>query len=89
MHAIDRLTGEGRWTFATKARVDCSAAVVDDRVFFGSGDGNIYGLTTEDGKEVWKFNAGKHITAGVAIGEGFMIVGEEGRNGKLYCFGAK
>lgn len=87
MHAIDRLTGEGRWAFPTKARIDCSAAVVDQRVFFGSGDGNLYGLAIDDGKEVWKHNAGKAINAGIAIGEGCLIAGEDDTNGRLLCFG--
>lgn len=86
MHAIDRVSGTGRWTFPTKARIECSAAVVDERVFFGSGDGNIYGISLTDGKEVWKFNAGKPVNAGVAIGEGCMVVGEDASNGRLRCF---
>ena len=86
MHAIDRDTGESRWTFATRARIECSPAVVDDRVFFGSGDGNIYGLSLSDGSERWKFNAGNPINAGIAIGEGCMVVGEDDQNGKLRCF---
>ena len=86
MHAIDRKTGEGRWTYATKARIESSPAVVDDRVFFGSGDGNIYGLKLKDGNEAWKFNAGKPITAGIAIGEGCMVIGEDSSNGRLRCF---
>lgn len=86
MHAIDRETGEPRWTFPTRARIECSAAVVDSRVFFGSGDGNIYGLSLKDGQEVWKFNAGKAITGGMAIGEECMVVGEDASNGRLLCF---
>ncbi|MFY9255991.1 MAG: PQQ-binding-like beta-propeller repeat protein, partial [Fuerstiella sp.] len=86
MHAIDRTTGERRWLFATKARIECSAAVVDNRLFFGSGDGNVYGLSVEDGTEVWKYNAGKPVNAGVAIGEGCLVVGEDSSNGRLRCF---
>ncbi len=85
-YAIDRHTGKGRWTFSTKARIECSSAVVDSRVFFGSRDGNIYGLSIAEGREVWKFNAGKAITAGIAIGEECMVVGEDDHNGKLRCF---
>lgn len=86
MHAIDRVSGKGRWTFPTRARIECSAAIVDERVFFGSGDGNIYGLNLADGKETWKFNAGKPIVAGIAIGEGCLVAGEDASNGKLRCF---
>lgn len=87
MHAIDRNTGEGRWAFATKARIDSSPAVVDERVFFGGGDGNIYGLKLSDGTPVWKYNAGKPVNAGIAIGDGCLVVGEDDTNGKLRCFG--
>lgn len=86
MHAIERATGKRRWVFATKARIESSAAVVDSRVFFGSGDGNIYGLNLKDGSQAWKFNAGKPVNAGIAIGEGCLVVGEDGHNGKLRCF---
>lgn len=86
MHAIDRQTGKARWTFPTKARIECSAAVVDSRVFFGSGDGNIYGVSLQDGKQVWKYNAGHPISGGMAIGEQCMVVGEDASNGRLLCF---
>lgn len=86
MHAIDRLSGKRRWHFATRARIESSAASVGDRVFFGSGDGNIYGLKLTDGSEVWKFNAGKPVNAGIAIGEGCMVIGEDSQNGRLRCF---
>ncbi len=86
LHAVDRLTGMGRWTFATRARIESSAVVVDKRVFFGSGDGNIYGVSIVDGTEVWKFNSGKSINAGVAVGEGCLVVGEDSQNGRLRCF---
>lgn len=87
LHAIDRSTGEGRWKFQTRARIECSPAIVDERVFFGSGDGNLYGVGLKDGKEVWKFNGGKAINAGIAIGEGCLVVGEDDQNGALRCFG--
>ncbi|MCH2200910.1 MAG: PQQ-binding-like beta-propeller repeat protein [Fuerstiella sp.] len=86
MHAIDRKTGRSRWKFPTNARIDCSAAVVDSRVFFGAGDGNIYGLSLDDGKEIWKYHAGHPISAGMAIGEKCMVVGEDAGNGRLLCF---
>ncbi len=34
-----------------------------------------------------KFNAGKGISAGVAIGEGCLVVGEDQQSGRLLCFG--
>ncbi|MCA9010718.1 MAG: PQQ-binding-like beta-propeller repeat protein [Planctomycetaceae bacterium] len=87
VHAVDCATGQSKWTFPTRARIECSAAVVDRRVFVGSGDKNLYGIDLETGKEVWKYNAGRPINGGIAIGEGFLICGEDQQNGRLLCFG--
>ena len=45
------------------------------------------GCCTVAGQEVWKFNAGRGISAGIAIGEGRLIAGEDQQNGRLLCFG--
>lgn len=89
MHCIDRVTGRGVWTFPTRGRIDSSPAIVGERVYFGSSDRNIYGVNLADGKEVWKFNAEGEITAGIAVGEGHLVVGSEGSQGYVYCFGAE
>ena len=83
---FDRTTGEGKWTFVTRSRIECSAAVVDKRLFVGSGDGNLYGIDLQTGTETWKYNAGRPINAGVAIGEGHLVAGEDKQNGRLLCF---
>ena len=89
MHCIERATGNGVWTFPTRGRIDSSAVIVDERVFFGSADRNLYGLQLSNGKEIWKFNAEKPVSAGAAVGEGCLVIGSEGPDGFLYCFGEK
>lgn len=94
LHAIDRKTGQGKWTFKTRGRISSSPAVVGDRVFFGSDDGSIYGVSlgnkkTKAGTQVFKHTTGKDVIAGPAIGEGCLVVGSADRNGRLYCFGKK
>jgi outer membrane protein assembly factor BamB len=86
LHAVDRATGAAKWTFATRAKIESSGTVVDRRIFFGSNDGNLYGVSLDTGAEVWEFNAGKGISAGVAIGEGCLVVGEDQQSGRLLCF---
>lgn len=86
VHAVERATGKLAWTFATRAKIECSAAAIDTRCFVGSGDGNLYGLDLKTGQEVWKFNSGRDITAGIAIGEGCLVAGEDQQNGRLLCF---
>ncbi len=89
MHCIDRKSGEQVWVFPTRGRVDSSPVVVGDRVFFGSSDRNLYALRLKDGKQIWKFNAGGEITASPAVGEGHLVIGSEGSEGFVFCFGRK
>ena len=87
VHAVNRATGKGVWTFPTRSRVDSSPAVAGDRVYVGSSDRNLYGLDLATGKEVWKHNVGQPVTASPAIGEGVLVIGGEGRNAKVACLG--
>ncbi len=89
LHCIDRKTGKGIWTFQAQGRIDSSPVIVGKRVFFGSNDRNIYGLNLADGKQVWKYNAGKEFTAAPAVGEDVLVIGAEGSDGPIYCFGKK
>ena len=46
------------WTFKAAGPVKSSPAIVQDRVFIGSDDGNVYALALADGKKVWAFKTG-------------------------------
>lgn len=87
LHAIDRLTGQAVWTFETRGPIDSSPVVVGERIFFGSADRNVYAVDFT-GKEVWKHNAGRRISASPAVGEGHLVLGCEGAEGRILCFGA-
>jgi outer membrane protein assembly factor BamB len=91
VHCINRKTGDGVWTFPTKAHVDSSPVIVGERVFVGSNDGNLYGIDLESGKEVFRFRDldGRPFSASPAVGEGCLIIGSEGNVGNVYCFGVK
>ena len=43
------------WTFKASGPVKSSPAIVQDRVFIGSDDGNVYALALADGKPIWTF----------------------------------
>lgn len=87
VHGIDPKTGEAKWTFPTKGRVDSSPVIVGNRVFVGSQDGNIYGLVLGTGKELWRFAAGGKFTASPAIASERLVIGND--EGKVFCFGEK
>jgi len=89
LHCLDRATGKEVWNYQTRGHVESSPAVVGERVFFGSGDGNVYAVTLNEGKKVWQFRAGRSITASPAVGEKCLVIGTDGPDGTVYCFGAK
>src|ERR1022692_3245357 len=63
------------WTFKTAGAVKSSAAIVQDRVFIGSDDGNVYALTLADGKKVWDFKTGGGVESSPLVLEGKVYVG--------------
>ncbi len=87
VHAINRLTGDEVWKFATRAGIDSSPVVCGDHVYFGSRDKHVYGLAIADGHEVWKHNVRQSITASPAIGEGHLVIGTDESDGRVLCFG--
>jgi outer membrane protein assembly factor BamB len=89
LHCLDRKSGRQVWTFYTRSHIESSPVVVGDRVFVGSGDGNLYAVTLKEGKKVWEFRAGRSLTASPAVGEKCLVIGTEGPNGTVFCFGAK
>ncbi len=49
--------------------------VWDRKVYFGSGDGNVYALDAATGKPVWKFKTGDVVHASPAIADGALYIG--------------
>jgi len=88
LHCLDRQDGKQVWHFATRAKIESSPVVVGDRIFFGSGDGNVYAVTMS-GKPVWKERLGRSITASPAVGEHCLVIGTEMSGGTVHCFGSK
>ncbi len=89
VHCINRKTGKGVWKFATKGRVDSSPVILGNRVFVGSSDGHLYELNLKDGSQTWKYKLGRDVTASPAVGEGCLVIGSEGSDEFIYCFGKK
>lgn len=52
-----------------------SPALADGRVYFGSGDGNVYALDAVTGALSWKFHTGNVVHASPAIANGMLYVG--------------
>ncbi|QDU61374.1 Outer membrane protein assembly factor BamB precursor [Planctomycetes bacterium Pan216] len=87
LHSIDRKTGEGLWSYRTKARIDSSPVVVGKRVFVGGNDGILRAIDIESGEEAWNYVVADSVEASPAIAQGRLLIGDF--KGNLYCFGAK
>ena len=62
-------------------------SVGDDRVYFGSADGNLYCLNTKDGSLIWRFKTEDSLKSTPTIAGDRMIA--SGLDHNLYCFNAK
>ncbi|MBI1922914.1 PQQ-binding-like beta-propeller repeat protein [Candidatus Poribacteria bacterium] len=87
VHALNSDTGEARWTFAARSRVDSSPVIVRERVFFGTTGGEIYALNINSGEQVWQFVTGSSIVASPGVAAGKLVIGSA--DGVLYCFGER
>lgn len=71
VYSIDAASGDIRWTFAAEGPVRFAPTVADGCVVFGSDDGFVYCLSTQDGRQLWKYRAGP--SGEKVIGNGRMI----------------
>ena len=85
VHALDRDTGEARWTFRARARFDASPVVAGDRVYAGNADGRLYVLDLRSGAKLAEFHAGAPIMGSPAIASGRIVFGTQ--DGTLFALG--
>lgn len=57
LHALDADTGRPAWAYTAGGRINSPPTVWQGRVLFGSADGWIYCLRSDDGRLVWRFRA--------------------------------
>ena len=67
--ALNANTGEPRWSFTTGGRIDCPPTIDGGLCLFGSHDGWVYCVTTNDGQLVWRFRATLRDRRIVAYGQ--------------------
>lgn len=53
--AYDRDSGQQRWRLAVANGVEASAALINDRLFFGGNDGQFYSVNAATGTVLWTF----------------------------------
>ncbi len=57
--ALDAASGEQAWQFTAGARIDSPPTIAGDRALFGSHDGYVYSVATDDGVLTWRLLAAR------------------------------
>jgi outer membrane protein assembly factor BamB len=82
---LNRFTGEKRWIFSTRGKVDSSPVVLGgEDVVFGSEDGRLYRVSLAEGKEIQVIDVGQPLTGSPAVVQGWLVIGDE--DGHVYGF---
>lgn len=84
--AMHPLSGWVFWRFRAGA-IESSPLVVENRLYFGSWDRNVYALNKKTGKQIWEFRTDDRIVAAPAYSGGTIYIGTNG--GHLYALNAK
>lgn len=71
------------WSFAGDGALTTSPIVVNNTVFIGSSNGNLYGLDATTGAQVWTKSLGAAIPGGATWGRGLPFSGLNAGNGLL------
>ncbi len=57
VRAVDRLSGETKWEFATGGPIQYPPSIDESRAYFGSADGYAYCVEASSGRLLWRFRA--------------------------------
>ncbi len=76
-----------KWKFKTGGYINSSAAIEGDKLFFGSGDGYLYCLATQDGDLIWKFKTGGPVYSSPSVVNGEVFFGSH--DGNFYALNSK
>jgi outer membrane protein assembly factor BamB len=99
LYALDRTSGQVRWSFDAKSAVASSPAVVGDLVAFTSADGHLFALDAASGRLRWRLATGPTIpfpwgyesgdlwTSSPTFADGLLLVGAG--DGVLYAVDAR
>lgn len=71
------------WKFKTNNRVYTSALIVDEVVYFGSGDHSFYAVEKKTGEKIWEFKTQGNVHSSAAIHENLIYFGSA--DGNLYA----
>jgi len=69
------LTNQTLWRFQTQGPIECSPAVVNNVVYFGSEDGYLYAVNASTNQQIWAYNVDNSIDTSPAVADGIVVFG--------------
>ncbi|MEO0570599.1 MAG: PQQ-binding-like beta-propeller repeat protein [Bacteroidota bacterium] len=81
--ALDFETGKEKWQFKSGAHVYTKGLIVEDAIYIGGADGNIYKLDKENGQMFWKYPIGREIFSSLLYDSNTLFFG--GDDGTFYA----
>lgn len=85
LYAFDPDNREQLWSIPTEEKVHTTPTVTEDRLFFGSNDGNLYSVDKETGQIQWQFSHGEPIASSPTLHNGKIFFGIGGDNFNIYA----
>lgn len=76
-------TGSLIWQYKTGSQIVTTPCIVNDKIYYGSTDGNFYCHNVQDGKLLWKYKTGGAIKSSGAIENGNIYFGCD--DGNIYA----
>jgi eukaryotic-like serine/threonine-protein kinase len=62
-----RTLGALKWKFRSGSKIFSSPIIVNETIYFGSEDGNLYAIDKQSGKQLWRFKTGGPVDSTPAI----------------------
>lgn len=81
VYALDRTTGQPRWTNSANDRYDAGLAVISSTVIVAGDRGIVRGLDLATGQSLWQVNVISSVFEPITAGDGFALVS----NGILFA----
>lgn len=85
--AVDIGTGQPKWTFPTRTRVESSPLIAGNVAIAATQRGKLHAIDLESGEATWTYDAGGHFIASPVVVDGKLLIANT--DGTLYCFGEK
>ena len=83
--ALEPQTGELRWEFTVRSRVESSPIILGRNVIAATMRGRIYSIALDSGEEAWQLSLGGSFQASPSFSDGLLVLGNT--DGTLYCLG--